>query len=95
MVPFQTIPPSESFGRKDFFDSLTDGKCNIFHPFSMPVRAPPSAPGNYGFAKNRLEIPLLVCYTKVTLTNAPDLWVLPRDREEQQRRMYYVLSRHL
>ena len=22
MVPFQTIPPSESFGRKDFFDSL-------------------------------------------------------------------------
>ena len=22
MVPFQTIPPSEPFGRKDFFDSL-------------------------------------------------------------------------
>ena len=22
MVPFPTIPPSESFGRKDFFDSL-------------------------------------------------------------------------
>ena len=24
MVPFQTIPPSESFGWKDFFDSLID-----------------------------------------------------------------------
>ena len=23
MVPFQTIPPSEPFGWKDFFDSLT------------------------------------------------------------------------
>ena len=24
MVPFQTIPPSEPFGWKDFFDSLQD-----------------------------------------------------------------------
>ena len=24
MVPFQTIPPSEPFGRKDFFDSLVN-----------------------------------------------------------------------
>ena len=24
MVPFQTIPPSESFGRSEFFDSLKE-----------------------------------------------------------------------
>ena len=27
MVPFPTIPPSESFGWKDFFDSLSDRAC--------------------------------------------------------------------
>ena len=32
MVPFPTIPPSESFGRKDFFDSL------IFADFTTITR---------------------------------------------------------
>ena len=28
MVPFQTIPPSEPFGLKDFFDSLRSPLCS-------------------------------------------------------------------
>ncbi len=33
MVPFQTIPPSESFGRSEFFDSLRNTGGTFFPPF--------------------------------------------------------------
>ena len=38
MVPFQTIPPSEPFGWKDFFDSLW----NISSYYSIPLPLSPS-----------------------------------------------------
>ena len=40
MVPFQTIPPSEPFGRKDFFDSLEPFKISVFCPNSNFCKIP-------------------------------------------------------
>ena len=37
MVPFQTIPPSESFGWKDFFDSLGNSMGCFYTGRNHPV----------------------------------------------------------
>ena len=46
MVPFQTIPPSESFGWKDFFDSLI--KLSFFN-------SDPNFPGSEFFCSLRVS----------------------------------------